>query len=42
MSVVGKWILFADDNPIPQREEEITKLAGGGKVIQNCYEIPSY
>ncbi|KAK9102221.1 hypothetical protein Sjap_019475 [Stephania japonica] len=26
----GKWIQFDDDNPIPQREEEITKLSGGG------------
>ncbi|CAM6116265.1 unnamed protein product [Calypogeia fissa] len=26
----GKWIEFDDDNPIPQREEEITKLSGGG------------
>ncbi|CAM6099251.1 unnamed protein product [Calypogeia fissa] len=25
-----KWIEFDDDNPIPQREEEITKLSGGG------------
>lgn len=27
----GKWIEFDDDNPIPQREEDITKLSGGGK-----------
>ncbi|KAI6690121.1 hypothetical protein NL676_026949 [Syzygium grande] len=26
----GKWILFADDNPVPQREEDIAKLSGGG------------
>lgn len=26
----GKWIEFDDDNPIPQREEDITKLSGGG------------
>ncbi|KAJ3671194.1 hypothetical protein LUZ60_008620 [Juncus effusus] len=26
----GKWIEYDDDNPIPQREEEITKLSGGG------------
>jgi len=26
----GKWIQFDDDNPIPQREEDITKLSGGG------------
>nr|XP_011463339.1 PREDICTED: ubiquitin carboxyl-terminal hydrolase 7 isoform X1 [Fragaria vesca subsp. vesca] len=26
----GKWIEYADDNPIPQREEDITKLSGGG------------
>ncbi|KVI05878.1 Peptidase C19, ubiquitin carboxyl-terminal hydrolase 2 [Cynara cardunculus var. scolymus] len=25
----GKWIQFDDDNPIPQREEDITKLSGG-------------
>lgn len=27
----GKWILFDDDNPTTQREEDITKLSGGGK-----------
>ncbi|CAL9774801.1 unnamed protein product [Musa acuminata subsp. burmannicoides] len=26
----GKWIQYDDDNPIPQREEDITKLSGGG------------
>ncbi|KAL0010186.1 hypothetical protein SO802_005294 [Lithocarpus litseifolius] len=26
----GKWIEFDDDNPIAQREEDITKLSGGG------------
>uniref|UniRef100_A0A6N2MPK4 Ubiquitin carboxyl-terminal hydrolase n=1 Tax=Salix viminalis TaxID=40686 RepID=A0A6N2MPK4_SALVM len=26
----GKWIEFDDDNPIPQREEDIAKLSGGG------------
>ncbi|XP_031092747.1 ubiquitin carboxyl-terminal hydrolase 6-like [Ipomoea triloba] len=26
----GKWIQFDDDNPIPQREEDIPKLSGGG------------
>ncbi|WMV57535.1 hypothetical protein MTR67_050920, partial [Solanum verrucosum] len=26
----GKWVQFDDDNPIPQREEDITKLSGGG------------
>eukprot|EP01018_Ginkgo_biloba_P002950 Gb_29171 [translate_table: standard] len=26
----GKWIEFDDENPIPQREEDITKLSGGG------------
>lgn len=26
----GKWIQFDDDNPIPQKEEDITKLSGGG------------
>jgi len=26
----GKWIEFDDANPIPQREEDITKLSGGG------------
>ncbi|KAE8720047.1 Ubiquitin carboxyl-terminal hydrolase 7 [Hibiscus syriacus] len=25
----GKWIEFDDDNPIPQREEDIVKLSGG-------------
>ncbi|KAH0750756.1 hypothetical protein KY290_029988 [Solanum tuberosum] len=25
-----KWVQFDDDNPIPQREEDITKLSGGG------------
>ncbi|PKA56288.1 Ubiquitin carboxyl-terminal hydrolase 6 [Apostasia shenzhenica] len=26
----GKWIQFDDDNPISQKEEDITKLSGGG------------
>ncbi|XP_024026765.1 ubiquitin carboxyl-terminal hydrolase 6 [Morus notabilis] len=26
----GKWIEYDDDNPIPRREEDITKLSGGG------------
>ncbi|KAK4590962.1 hypothetical protein RGQ29_021242 [Quercus rubra] len=26
----GKWIEFDDDSPIAQREEDITKLSGGG------------
>ncbi|XP_068648375.1 ubiquitin carboxyl-terminal hydrolase 6-like [Aristolochia californica] len=26
----GKWIEFDDDHPVPQREEDITKLSGGG------------
>uniref|UniRef100_A0A2N9HSF5 Ubiquitin carboxyl-terminal hydrolase n=1 Tax=Fagus sylvatica TaxID=28930 RepID=A0A2N9HSF5_FAGSY len=26
----GKWIEFDDDNPIARREEDITKLSGGG------------
>ncbi|XP_039121958.1 ubiquitin carboxyl-terminal hydrolase 6 [Dioscorea cayenensis subsp. rotundata] len=26
----GKWIQYDDDNPIPQREEDISKLSGGG------------
>ncbi|KAG6551766.1 hypothetical protein Mapa_006857 [Marchantia paleacea] len=26
----GKWVEFDDENPIPQREEDITKLSGGG------------
>ncbi|KAL9273801.1 Ubiquitin carboxyl-terminal hydrolase 6-like protein, partial [Drosera capensis] len=26
----GKWIEFDDENPIQQREEDITKLSGGG------------
>ncbi|KAL8113745.1 ubiquitin carboxyl-terminal hydrolase 6-like isoform X1 [Apium graveolens] len=26
----GKWIQYDDDNPIPQREEDIVKLSGGG------------
>ncbi|CAA2995658.1 ubiquitin carboxyl-terminal hydrolase 6 [Olea europaea subsp. europaea] len=25
----GKWIQFDDDDPIPQREEDITRLSGG-------------
>ena len=32
MVIPGKWIEFDDDNPIPQREEDITKLSGGGKL----------
>lgn len=31
MLVAGKWIQYDDDNPIPQREEDIVKLSGGGK-----------
>jgi hypothetical protein len=34
--VQGKWIEYDDDNPIPQREEDITKLSGGGKIAANC------
>lgn len=30
----GKWIQYDDDNPIPQREEDITKLSGGGKTLK--------
>ncbi|KAJ7963146.1 Ubiquitin carboxyl-terminal hydrolase [Quillaja saponaria] len=26
----GKWIEYDDDNPVPLREEDITKLSGGG------------
>ncbi|KAK2983833.1 hypothetical protein RJ640_008509 [Escallonia rubra] len=26
----GKWIQYDDDNPIPQREEDIPRLSGGG------------
>ncbi|KAH1048134.1 hypothetical protein J1N35_038918 [Gossypium stocksii] len=26
----GKWIEFDDENPIPQQEEDIVKLSGGG------------
>ncbi|XP_010545625.1 PREDICTED: ubiquitin carboxyl-terminal hydrolase 6 isoform X2 [Tarenaya hassleriana] len=26
----GKWIQYDDDSPSPQREEDITKLSGGG------------
>ncbi|GAA0139885.1 hypothetical protein Leryth_003128 [Lithospermum erythrorhizon] len=26
----GKWVLFDDDNPVPQLEEDIPKLSGGG------------
>ncbi|XP_028554858.1 ubiquitin carboxyl-terminal hydrolase 6-like [Dendrobium catenatum] len=26
----GKWVQYDDDNPISQREEDITKLSGGG------------
>jgi len=32
MFIPGKWIEYDDDNPIPQREEDITKLSGGGKL----------
>lgn len=31
---IGKWILYDDDNPTPQREEDITKLSGGGKAMK--------
>ena len=30
--IPGKWIEYDDDNPIPQREEDIIKLSGGGKL----------
>jgi hypothetical protein len=30
--VLGKWIEYDDDSPIAQREEDITKLSGGGKI----------
>jgi hypothetical protein len=30
--LAGKWIEFDDDNPIARREEDITKLSGGGKI----------
>ncbi|KAM7254554.1 hypothetical protein ACFE04_003934 [Oxalis oulophora] len=26
----GKWIEYDDDSPVPQREEDITRLSGGG------------
>ena len=29
----GKWIQYDDDNPIPQREEDITRLSGGGNSL---------
>lgn len=32
-TLIGKWILFDDDNPTMQREEDITKLSGGGKSV---------
>lgn len=35
--VLGKWIEYDDDNPIPQREEDITKLSGGGKRLAQNY-----
>ncbi|KAG8481850.1 hypothetical protein CXB51_027195 [Gossypium anomalum] len=28
----GKWIEFDDDTPIPQQEEDIVKLSGGGNL----------
>ncbi|XP_022030803.1 ubiquitin carboxyl-terminal hydrolase 6-like [Helianthus annuus] len=31
--MVRKWVQFDDDNPIPQREEDITKLSGGAKKV---------
>lgn len=37
--VQGKWIEYDDDNPIPQREEDITKLSGGGKIAANSLLI---
>jgi hypothetical protein len=30
--VAGKWIEYDDDSPLVQREEDITKLSGGGKI----------
>ena len=35
--VTGKWIEYDDDNPIPQREEDITKLSGGGKIAHKIH-----
>ncbi|KAL5757614.1 hypothetical protein ACOSP7_020225 [Xanthoceras sorbifolium] len=32
----GKWIEYDDDNPIPQREEDITKLSGRGDWHMAC------
>ncbi|PPR84429.1 hypothetical protein GOBAR_AA36283 [Gossypium barbadense] len=29
----GKWIEFDDDNHIPQQEEDIVKLSGGGNLV---------
>jgi len=31
--LAGKWIEYDDDNPIPQRGEDIVKLSGGGKAL---------
>lgn len=35
----GKWIQYDDDNPIPQREEDITKLSGGGMLSYVTFAI---
>lgn len=37
----GKWIEYDDDNPIPQREEEITKLSGGGILLYSYFHTVS-
>uniref|UniRef100_A0A7N0VIZ9 Ubiquitin carboxyl-terminal hydrolase n=1 Tax=Kalanchoe fedtschenkoi TaxID=63787 RepID=A0A7N0VIZ9_KALFE len=35
----GKWIQFDDDNPTTQREEDITKLSGGGDWHMACTRL---
>ncbi|KAH9604988.1 hypothetical protein KSS87_003568 [Heliosperma pusillum] len=44
----GKWVEYDDDNPIPQREEDIVKLSGGGDwhmayiCMYKARTIPNY
>jgi len=39
LSFAGKWIEYDDDNPIPQREEDIVKLSGGGRLWENLAHL---
>ena len=40
--LAGKWIEFDDDNPKPKVEEDITRLSGGGKDMENYFWVGYY